>query len=76
MCTLVVGLGEQLSQVHSDSIVNAIDEHICKNLPKELYKQVCYSLLEQVAPYIIEEVYQNETPDTVCHKVTVRFVFL
>jgi len=68
VCTLVVGLGEQLSQVHSDSIVNAIDEHICKNLPKELYKQVCYSLLEQVAPYIIEEVYHNETPDTVCHK--------
>ena len=62
-------MAEQLSQVHSDSMVNVLDKYVCDNLPEAPLRMACHSLVFELAPYLVDEVYKHESPDTVCHQV-------
>jgi len=69
-CAIIVGLVEQLSQVHSTDVIDAGETYLCGILPN-LFQKACNALLEIFGPAIIDGVYHNETPDIICHNVSI-----
>ncbi|XP_062500916.1 acyloxyacyl hydrolase-like [Corticium candelabrum] len=64
-CTLIVGMTEQLSQYHNQSVVEAM-EMICRYLPEGLYRRACDSLFEEYGAAVIKLLETKETGDIVC----------
>merc|ERR1739838_1097364 len=48
---------------------NVLDKYVCDNLPEAPLRMACHSLVFELAPYLVDEVYKHESPDTVCHQV-------
>ncbi|XP_019638281.1 PREDICTED: acyloxyacyl hydrolase-like [Branchiostoma belcheri] len=67
VCTVLVGLVEQLAQVYNEGAVEAL-ERFCSFLPEQL-QAPCRAGAEIFAPYIAEAIYNKETPDVVCHAI-------
>ncbi|ESO89739.1 hypothetical protein LOTGIDRAFT_164760 [Lottia gigantea] len=68
-CTLVVGLLEQLADVHNETIVKAL-ERVCLMLPAKL-QTPCDVFSEFIGPIILELITQDSSPDNACR--TLRF---
>eukprot|EP00058_Branchiostoma_floridae_P008751 XP_002594239.1 hypothetical protein BRAFLDRAFT_65090 [Branchiostoma floridae] len=67
VCTVLVGIVEQLAQVYDEGAVDAL-ERLCSFLPEQL-QAPCRAGAEVFAPYIAEAIYNKETPDVVCHAI-------
>uniref|UniRef100_H2ZEF6 Saposin B-type domain-containing protein n=1 Tax=Ciona savignyi TaxID=51511 RepID=H2ZEF6_CIOSA len=67
-CSLIVGLVEQLAQVHSTDVITAAENVLCKNLPTPI-NETCLVLLERLGPSLIDAIYHKETPDMICHDI-------
>ncbi|CAK8694911.1 unnamed protein product [Clavelina lepadiformis] len=67
-CSILVGLAEQLAQVHTTDIVTAVETYLCTNLPNPL-NEACRALLNEFGSALIDGVYHNETPDIICHNI-------
>ena len=65
-CTVLVGLVEQLAEVYNVSIAEALDKY-CGFFPSGGFQELCQSLVDLFAPQIIELLYNDATPDLVCH---------
>merc|ERR1739838_1080104 len=48
---------------------DVLDKYVCDNLPEAPLRMACHSLVFELAPYLVDEVYKHESPDTVCHQV-------
>eukprot|EP01088_Endostelium_zonatum_P006138 TRINITY_DN18241_c0_g1_i1.p1 TRINITY_DN18241_c0_g1~~TRINITY_DN18241_c0_g1_i1.p1 ORF type:complete len:605 (-),score=131.95 TRINITY_DN18241_c0_g1_i1:49-1719(-) len=67
-CTMVIGLLEQLSQVHNETVDKTMDR-VCSYMPFIL-QAPCQTLILQYGAQIIEEIEQNHaTPDVVCRTI-------
>ncbi len=63
-CTIVVGLVDQLAQIHQQTFDQVLDE-ICTWLPSELQPE-CYSLVVSYGPLVVKFLENDETADRVC----------
>lgn len=68
-----MGLTEQLAQVHSTDIISAANM-LCSYLPSTLDK-ACHIIIGRFGPSIIDALYYNETPDLVCHSVSITIYY-
>ncbi|XP_065191939.1 acyloxyacyl hydrolase-like [Sycon ciliatum] len=66
-CAIMVGLVEQLSQLHNATVVEAIDK-LCGYLPKDLHGP-CDYLAKTYGPAVVEFLESKETSDVVCHAI-------
>nr|XP_002121122.3 acyloxyacyl hydrolase-like [Ciona intestinalis] len=67
-CSLIVGLVEQLAQVHSTDVITAAEQYLCNNLPSPL-DSTCTVLLDRFGPSLIDAAYHKQTPDIICHNI-------
>lgn len=67
-CTIIVGLVEQMAELYNHSVVEAMDK-LCGYLPTELHG-ACRLAIETYGPAVIELLEQRETPDIVCHAIS------
>ncbi|XP_052815063.1 acyloxyacyl hydrolase-like [Mya arenaria] len=66
-CDVVLGLVEQTSAIHNESLVKAL-ERICNYLPDDFQKS-CKVFLEYIGPILITIVEDRDTPDVICSKL-------
>nr|XP_039256244.1 acyloxyacyl hydrolase-like [Styela clava] len=66
-CVLIIGLVEQVAQVHAIDIVTAADM-LCSYLPSPL-STACDALLDEFGPSLVDMIYHKETPDLICHDI-------
>jgi acyloxyacyl hydrolase len=67
-CTMVVGLIEQLSQVHQQT-TDEVLEYICTWIPIDDVAAECEVLVRVFGPIITKLIDAGETPDRVCHQI-------
>ncbi|XP_061196786.1 acyloxyacyl hydrolase-like [Saccostrea echinata] len=71
MCTVVLGLAEQLSVIHNETVVKGL-ERICNFLPGS-YQGACKEFTDFIAADIIKVFSRDDTADTACHKLSFCF---
>merc|ERR1712136_189879 len=64
-CSLLVGLGVHLTQVHDTGFPEAVNDLICESLGSPL-QEACKQLLDEFGPEIVDGIYKNYTPDMIC----------
>ncbi|CAF1510570.1 unnamed protein product [Rotaria magnacalcarata] len=67
-CTIVVGVIEHLSILYNETIVTSL-ERFCNYLPSDI-KTYCKVAVDYLGPIIVEGFLKNETPDIICHSIT------
>ena len=67
-CVMLVGIAEQLSQVHNESIAHSIDR-LCSYLPSQGPQELCKLLVDEFAPGIIRLIEEKESPEVACYGV-------
>jgi len=67
VCTVVVGLTEQLTEVYNISVSEALSR-FCSFLPSG-FREGCDTLVDEFGPIVIELLENKETPDVVCHAI-------
>ncbi|KAK2141649.1 hypothetical protein LSH36_1061g00003 [Paralvinella palmiformis] len=72
-CTFVVGLIEQLAQVHNRTIMETVDD-LCDLLPQGVYHEACTAIIHRYGPVVIDLLYAKITPDLICHGI--RFCYV
>eukprot|EP00041_Stephanoeca_diplocostata_P012168 m.202731 g.202731 ORF g.202731 m.202731 type:complete len:510 (+) comp18841_c0_seq3:113-1642(+) len=68
-CTVIVSLIEQLAQVHNNTIDKEV-EKICDLFPDGPVRDGCDGVIMTFGPIVIELLAKKETPDVVCHAIT------
>ena len=71
-CTVILGMAEQLSQVHNSTIPEAL-HLLCSYIP-QTYRGACDLLARYVAPFIIQELDKHTSPDTLCYELQICYV--
>ncbi|XP_056010482.1 acyloxyacyl hydrolase-like isoform X2 [Ostrea edulis] len=71
VCTVVLGLAEQLSVIHNETVVRGL-ERLCNFLPPP-YQGACKEFTDFIADDIIRSFSQDDTADTACHKLSFCF---
>ncbi|XP_021349956.1 acyloxyacyl hydrolase-like [Mizuhopecten yessoensis] len=70
-CTVIMGLTEQLSVIHNETIIHSL-ERLCNYLPDK-YRQQCQIFTEFFGSILIARFTKDDNPDTVCRKI--RFCY-
>ncbi|KAL5022217.1 hypothetical protein ScPMuIL_001372 [Solemya velum] len=63
-----LGLGVQMSEYYNQSITNSLQQ-LCGFLPGE-YQTYCKLFVDFITPFIIEVISEDDTPDSLCHKLS------
>ena len=71
-CSVVLGITEQLAQIHNETVPAAMDR-LCELLPLRL-QAGCNIAAEYVAPFILDVLSNTTSPDTLCYDLGVCYV--
>ncbi|EDQ91273.1 uncharacterized protein MONBRDRAFT_34989 [Monosiga brevicollis MX1] len=69
VCTLGVGIVEQLTEIHNESAIEAV-ERLCQMLPSNETAK-CQELVKVLGPTVIDLIEQKYTADVVCKAIGV-----
>ena len=69
---MVLGLAEQLSQIHNETVPAAL-ARLCAYLPLRL-QGGCQILSKYVAPFVLAVISNTTSPDTICYELGVCYV--
>ena len=67
-CTFIVGVVEQLAQVHNSTVTDTLNK-VCNYLPAGLYATECKKIIDWAGPIVVDLIYFGATPDVICNSV-------